>query len=429
MKHRFYGSSNSIKELPVEKPIAFSEFVSLIAMLMALVAFAINMILPAFRDMTKDLAIENENSIQLAVSLLYLGLALGQVIYGPLSDAIGRKPSIYLGLSLFMVGCMISMAANSLAVLIAGQVIQGIGLGAPRIVTLAIVRDKFEGNSMGRVMSFIMLVFILVPTISPALGQGILLVVNWRYIFITFLVLNGIMLIWLKMRLPETLMKNARIAFSTSRLRRHFMEVVKNRKAVGYTITLGLLSSAFIGYLNLSQQVFQEQYKLAELYPLYFAILSLSLGGALLTNGKLVMRFGMELMSKWALWSSSIASLAFSVVVIIYSGHPPFWALMIFMMLVLFCFGILVGNLNAMAMRPLGHIAGIGAAIIGSLSTAISVPFAILIGSSYAGSVLPMVAGFAIFGSMAVAVYYWTTKDKKVEDQIISPANSPFSAK
>ncbi|TRX57683.1 multidrug effflux MFS transporter [Fulvivirga sp. M361] len=402
-----------INKSTTQKSIPTAEFISIIAMLMALVGFSINMILPAFKDITEELALSNENRVQLMVSLLYLGLALGQIIYGPASDSMGRKSSLYLGLIVFIAGCMISFFAPTLSVLITGQIIQGIGLGAPRIVTLAIVRDNFEGDHMGKVMSFVMLVFIVVPTISPALGQGVLFVAGWRFIFIVFIILTSVMLLWVYLRLPETLEKNKRKPISFIQLKNRFLEVIKNKYALGYTIVLGLSSTAFISYLNLSQQIFQLQYGLGPLYPMYFAILSLSLGCALLVNSQLVMRFGMNYLSKSALWATSISASVFAIVTIVTNGSPPFWALMVFMMLVLFCFGILVGNLNAMALKPLGHIAGIGAAIIGSISTMISVPFSIVVGNSYSGSVLPLVLGFALFGSLALGVYYWVTKDKQ----------------
>lgn len=385
--------------------MTLGEFIALMAMLMALVAFAINMILPSFRIISEDLGLQNENSVHLIVSLLYLGLALGQVIYGPLSDSIGRKLALSFGLALFLSGCCISFFANNFTLLVIGQIVQGIGLGSPRSVTLAIVRDNFEGDKMGRVMSLIMIVFILVPTISPALGQVVIQISSWRTIFLVLIILSLIMLLWVKLRLPETLIPTRRAAFSFKKLYGDVIEVVKNKQSFGYTVTLGLVSSSFLGYLNLSQQVFQLKYELGERYPIVFAVLSLSLGAALLLNSQLVVKYGMHLMSKWALYINSTGAAVYTFVVLANSGHPPFWSLMAFMMVSLFCFGILVGNLNSMAMKPLGHIAGTAAAIVGSLATLISVPFSILIGNSYSGSLLPLVAGFAIFGILGLITF------------------------
>ncbi|OJJ22491.1 hypothetical protein BKI52_07370 [marine bacterium AO1-C] len=398
------------------KTIRDGEFITLIAFLMAMVAFAINMILPAFKDMTKDLGLNNETHIQLSVSLLYLGLAIGQVFYGALSDNTGRKRSIYIGLLLFMGGCLISFVAPNLTILIIGQIVQGMGLGAPRVVTMAIVRDNYSGNAMGRVMSFIMMIFILVPTISPYLGQSIILLTHWRVLFLVFIGLAVGMLLWLKIRLPESLDQSQRTSFSLSQVYKTILFILKTPAALGYTVVLGLFSSAFIAYLNMSQQVFQIQYDLGKQYPLYFALLSLSIGLASFTNGKWVLRYGMEKLSKVALIATCTIAIPTFLWIWFTATQPPFGFLMFFMTIVLYCFGILVGNLNSLAMKPLGHVAGTGAAIVGALSTLVSVPFAIWIGSYYAGSILPLVGGFALFGSLSLALFLKITSLKQTLD-------------
>lgn len=391
--------------IETQRKINTTEFIGLIAMLMALVAFAINMILPAFKDMTQDLGLSNQTSIQLSVSLLYLGLAAGQVFYGALSDSIGRKKSLYIGLLLFVLGCLVSFTASNLTTLIIGQVVQGIGLGAPRVVTMAIVRDSYEGNNMARIMSFIMVVFILVPTVSPYLGQSIILLAHWRVLYLVFIGLGIVMFLWTKTRLSESLSKEKRIPFSFKQLGRSIIVIIGHRQALGYTLVLGLFSSAFIAYLNMSQQVFQVQYQLGTSYPLYFAMLSLSIGAASYLNGRLVLKYGMEKLTKTALIASTLVSVPAFALIFVSGLQPSFWLLMVFMMLVLFCFGILVGNLNSLAMKTLGNVAGTGAAIIGALSTLVSVPFAILTGSYYTGSVLPLIGGFALFGSLSLVVF------------------------
>ncbi len=406
-----------------QKTISFSEFVALIALTMALVAFAINMILPALQQIGKDLALGDPNDVQLIVSLLYLGLAIGQLLFGPLSDSIGRKPSMLFGLIVFATGCLISICAESFGVLLSGQLIQGIGLGAPRIVTVAIVRDNFVGREMARVMSFIMVVFIFVPTVSPALGQAIMFNASWTAIYALLLGLTLLMLIWFHLRLAESLPRSQRTALSLARLIKELRELCNSPRAIGYTVLSGLISSAFIAYLNLSQQIFQVQYQLGAQYPFYFAILSLGLGAASLLNGRIVLRFGMTRLTKWALFTSGGVSTIFCCVAYLFLGHPPFWMLMLVMMILLFCFGILVGNLNALAMEPLGHIAGIGAAFVGSLSTFISVPVAILIGKCYDNSVLPLIVGFAICSAFSLVVFYWVNGKKRRPLEVIN--NSP----
>ncbi len=398
--------------MPEKRRVSDLEFIALIAMLMALVAFAINMILPAFSSIIKELKLTNENSVHLMVSLLYTGLAFGQIFYGSLSDSIGRKKAMYLGLMVFLIGCIISFFAKTLILLIVGQIIQGIGLGSPRVVTMAIVRDNYVGNEMGRILSFIMMIFVLVPTVSPYLGQSIINLSNWRTIFLVFIVLGLVMFCWIRLRLKESLLDTRRIVFSRKQLTKSVLLVFYDRKALGYTIVLGVFSGGFIAYLNLSQQIFEIQYGLGKRYPLIFAILSIGLGITSFINGKLVIRYGMERLSKLALTSNVIISVPFFVYVLMKDTQPPFWMFMLYMIAVLFCFGILVGNLNSMAMKTLGNIAGMGAAVVGAISTAISIPFATLIGFSYSNSVAPLVGGFAIFGIIALYKFLRTSRLK-----------------
>jgi DHA1 family bicyclomycin/chloramphenicol resistance-like MFS transporter len=182
----------------------------------------------------------------------------------------------------------------------------------------------------------------------------------------------------------------------------------------GYTVTMGLVFGAFIGYLNSAQQVFQEQYGLGILFPLYFAIFAISLGCASIANTRLVMRFGMHTLSFRALKSLAASSIIFFVVTVITAGQPPLWSLTCYFMLTFFGLGILFGNLNALAMEPLGHIAGVGAAVVGSLSTFISLLLGTFIGQIYNGTVLPLIGGFAIYSITAIIVMRWVNYTEPV---------------
>ena len=396
------------------RPIRFGEFVALMAMMISLVALSIDALLPALPEIGQALGVQRDNDNQLIISVLFLGLAVGQMIYSPLSDSIGRKPAIYAGFGLFILGCLLALLATSFPVLLIGRIMQGLGVAGPRILTVALIRDQYEGRAMARVMSFVMAVFILVPVIAPLLGQTMLIVAHWRAIFGAYLVLALIASIWFALRQPETLAPNRRLPFSLVRMALAIREIFANRIAFGYTLATGLISGAFIGYLNSAQQVFQAQYGLGRLFPLYFAILALSIGSASFLNARLVMRYGMRLLSLSALLTLGGLSLIFWVIAYVWAGHPPVWALMIYFLMSFFCIGLLFGNLNALAMEPLGHIAGVGAAVVGSLSTLISLLLGTLIGQSYNGTILPLVGGFAILSATAVVVMRWVEYRKQV---------------
>jgi DHA1 family bicyclomycin/chloramphenicol resistance-like MFS transporter len=375
-----------------------AEFVALVAMLTSLVALAVDAMLPALPQMAADLGIARDNDRQLIVSALFVGLTCGQMIYGPLSDSIGRKPAIYAGQIIFLLGSTLCLVAGDLTMMLVGRVLQGLGASGPRIVSIAMVRDKFEGAAMARVLSLVTSVFIIVPVVAPSIGQGILLLGNWHLIFVVLLLQGVIGLVWLAARQPETLPVERRAPFRPRRIAAAFSEVIRTRVSIGYTLSAGLAFGAFMGWLTSCQQVLQDQYGTGKLFPIYFATLALSLGAASVVNARLVMRLGMRRLAGTALAAKSCLSVAFLIVALATAGNPPLWALMTYLLLVFFCIGILFGNFNALAMEPLGHIAGVGAAVVGTVSNVLAFGLGTLLGQAYDGSVRPLVAGFAVLG-------------------------------
>jgi len=384
--------------------IPFGEFVALMATMTALIALSIDMILPALPAIGATLGVQRANDSQLIVSLLFLGFGVGQFFYGPVSENVGRKPAVYIGLALFSAGCLLALLARTFAVLVAGRVLQGVGVGGPRAMTIAIVRDTFEGRAMARVMSLVMAVFILVPVIAPSIGQAILGVSGWRTIFGLYLTLALVVWVWFAWRQEETLAPARRIPMSAANIMRGAREVIGNRLAVGYTVAAGLVYGAFIGYLSSVQQILQQQYALGTRFPLYFATLAIALGGSSLCNARLVVRYGMRPLAGRALVLVFVVSVVFLGIAASRAGHPPLWTLIAYLLASFFGIGLLFGNLNAMAMQPLGHIAGIGAAVVGGSQTLISLALGTVIGQSYDNTVLPLVAGFAILSALAMAV-------------------------
>lgn len=385
------------------KQISFIEFIALVAILMSLVSMTINMLLPAFHDISMDFNLESSNDVQLSISLLYLGLGVSQLFYGALSDSIGRKQTVYIGLILFCLGCLVSYLANSLNILLFGQLVQGLGLGSIRVMSVAIVRDQYNGNRMAKAMSFIMVVYILTPTISPILGKIVITLTNWRMLFLIYMFFGAFILLLFKNRMTETLPKEKQKRFTLVEVSKTLLEILKNRKSVGFTIILGLYSGVFITYLNLSQAIFEFQYNLKELYPYYFAFLALSIGLASFVNGKLVTSLGAERITKITIIISTLSSIPF--LIINYYYILPFWIFVVFMFIQLFGYGLLIGNLNAMAMSPLGHAAGLGASIVGAISTIISVPLSIYIGGFYSDTALPIILAFLIVGTISVIIF------------------------
>jgi len=256
-------------------------------------------------------------------------------------------------------------------------------------------------------MSLVTAVFILVPVIAPTLGQAVLAAFGWRAIFIVYLVMGVIATLWLAIRQEETLPEARRMPFSLPRLAAAVRTVVTSRVVIGYTIAAGLVFGAFLGYLTSAQQILQDQYALGSKFTFYFGTLAVAIGGASLANAKLVMRYGMRPLSQWALWGIFSVSVVFTGVSALSSGQPPLVLLMAYLMVSFFGIGLLFGNLTTLAMQPLGAIAGTGSAVVGATSMLISLTLGTVIGQSYDGTVLPLVAGFAVLSLCSIAAAWW----------------------
>jgi len=386
------------------------EFIALMASMMALVALSIDAVLPALNEIINGLSILESNNAQLIISILFLGLAIGQIIFGTLSDFIGRKPAVSIGILIFVLGCLISFFSNTLFIMLIGRLLQGIGLSGPRIISVALIRDQYEGAAMARIMSLIMSIFIIVPAIAPLLGECILFFMSWRYIFIISMLVGLIVLLWFVMRQPETLKLVNRKRFSIKSFINVIYQIISNRVSLGYTIVAGLVSGMFLGFLSSIQPIFFF-FNNDNLFAIGFAVLALFIGCASLVNAKLVRSFKIELIVKTALKILSIVSICFLLLSLITTLN--FWLVMTFLMLSLFCIGILFGNLNTLAMSPLGEFSGIGSSIVGSLSTFISVPFGILIGFLFNNTIVPVALCFLAFSLLSLLVVYWINKSNK----------------
>ena len=335
------------------KPLPLVEFIPLMALATALDALSIDSLLPAFPALARDLAVTSQNDVQLVVSALFAGIALGQIIGGPVSDSYGRRPAIFLGLAIFIVASFIGLVAANFPVMLFARVLQGIGASIPVVVMTALVRDLYEGAPMARIMSFIGTVFILVPILAPLAGQGILLVASWRMIFALYLVLAVMAATWFMLRQPETLPRHRRVPLSIGGILRATVEVIRHPVAFGYILAGGLLFGAFLGYLNSAQQIFQETYDVGLNFVLLFSSLAFSIGAALLINGTLVERFGMQRMSQLGMAGMTGAAIIFLPFVMAMNGVPPLWMTMAYLLSSFLCVGILFGNINALAMEPL----------------------------------------------------------------------------
>ena len=384
------------------------EFIVLMASLMSLVALSIDALLPAIKQIGISINIQQESTdSQLLITMIFLGLGFGQLISGPISDSLGRKPVIYLGFIVFVLASFICVNATTIEMMVFGRVLQGVGLSAPRTLSIAMVRDSFSGNYMAKIMSFIVVIFILVPVVAPALGKLMLDAHGWKFIFYGQLIFGFFVMLWFWKRQPETLTKEKRMKLSLNLFIEGAKEFIKHKQAVVFTLISGFVTGSFMVYLSASQLIFQVQYDLENEFPYIFAGLAISVGFATFLNGTFVMRFGMKKLVATFL-------LVFTCIPVIYmilfygKENPSISVLLIFFALQFFALGFLFGNLRALAMQPVGHIAGIGAAINGFVSTIMAVPIATFIGSYVVTTTLPLFVGFFICGILSLILLNFT---------------------
>ena len=386
------------------------EFIVLVALLNAMVAMSIDTMLPAIGLIATELGARHATDQQLIITLFFAGMTIGTLVWGPLSDSTGRKPAILVSLTLYAVGAAACLVAWNFPVLLLGRFVQGFGAAGPRIVSIAMVRDGQKGAEMARVMSFVMSVFMLVPIMAPLVGQLVLLIGSWRMIFGGFLVMAAIAAIWLARRQEETLPHEHRQQFSLASLLRAATEVVKNRVTLGYTLATGSVFGGFIAYLGTSPDIFAVQYAQGKLFALWFGFFAIGIAIAMIINGRLVLRFGMRKLSKWGLRVSMAVSALFLLLALVFGGHPPLLAMGACLFLIFFCSGMLFGNFNAIAMEPMGRIAGMAAAISGALSSLWALVLGGSAGQFYNGTVLPLAAGFAGFTVLAWVFTEWAER-------------------
>lgn len=395
---------------PPKAALSTFELVAMVASLSALNALAIDIMLPALPDIGRDFALATDNDRQLIIAAYVALFGIAQLVYGPLADAFGRRSVLLGALAIFVVGSILCIFAPTFELLLAARALQGVGAAATRVIAVAVVRDVSEGRRMAQIMSMAMTVFMVVPIIAPGIGQLILFVAPWRWIFGALLIYSFAVAAWMYWRLPETLAPENRRTFAPASIASGYAMVFRDRQMIGYMIASTFLTACLFGYITCSEQIYVDVFALGPAFPLAFAAIAIAISIGTFSNSRIVMRFGMRRIS-------NVAMLWFFVVVLLHAllawwfGNT-LWQFMSLLALGFLVFGLMTSNFNALAMANMGHIAGSASAVFGAVTATFGAILGALIARAFDGTTTPFLIGLALAALGIIAAVLWTERGK-----------------
>lgn len=396
--------NTSAASAPPHPGMGFKQFVAFIAAVMATNALAIDAMLPALPEIADSFGLPDVLQTQWVLTAYLLGFGVAQIVYGTLSDRYGRKPVLLFGLSLYVLAAVGTYFAPTFGLMIAARIVQGIGAAATRVLAVSIVRDCYAGRRMAQVMSLAMIVFLAVPVLAPSVGQIIILFAPWRWVFGVLALFGSLVLLWTVSRLPETLHPEDRRPISVDNILHAFRTVLSNRVAVGYMLAMTVVLGGLFGFLNSAQPIFAEAFGVPHLFTTIFAAIAMSMAFASLTNARLVGRIGSRRISHAALLG--FIALAMLHVLVGSLGGESLWSFVLVQAAMMFCFGLVAPNFNAMAMEPMGHVAGTASSVMGFVSTVGAALLGFWLGQRFDGSTVPLGQGMAGLGLVALVLVF-----------------------
>jgi DHA1 family bicyclomycin/chloramphenicol resistance-like MFS transporter len=392
------------------RPPRFAELVAFTAAVMALNALAIDMMLPALGAIGAELGARRPNDRQLVIVAYVVGNGIAQLAFGPIVDRFGRRPVLIGALAAYVLGSALCIAAQSFPLLLAARIFQGVSTAATRVASVAIVRDLYAGRRMAEVMSLAITVFMAAPILAPSLGQLILLAAPWRGVFVALLLYGLVIALWAALRIGETLPASSRAPLNLRRIGGAYWTFLSHRVSHGYTLASALTFGALFGYISASEQIFVETFHLGARFPLAFAAVAAALAASTLLNARIVGRIGMRPLSHGAVLAFTLANLCHFALA--RAGVENFALFMAFMMFSFFCLGLVGANMAAIALEPMGAIAGAAAAANGFAGTTLAGVVGGLIGRQYDGTATPIVGGFALVGALAFGLIAWIERGR-----------------
>jgi DHA1 family bicyclomycin/chloramphenicol resistance-like MFS transporter len=333
-----------------------------------------------------------------------IGFGAGQLVYGPLADRFGRKPILVVTLAGFVAAAIFAAGSVTFAGLLGARLLQGLMSASTRVLAVAIVRDGASGRQMARTMSIAQMIFFLVPILAPTLGQALLAFGPWRFIFYALGAFAALVLAWTLVRLPETLPIARRVPISIAALRQSYCLTLTNRFSIGYAIAASLTFGGILAFVSSAQQIFVDEFGAGDRFTLLFAVCACAMGVASFANSRLVERLGTRLISQSAVLALIVLSLVH--VVVIEAGWESLGSYIVFQALSMTCIGLCGSNFGAMAMEPVGHIAGTASSLQGFITSLGAVVVSLAIGQSYSGTTLPLAVGYLGIGIALLGIIY-----------------------
>ncbi len=382
----------------------------MVAALSALNALAIDVMLPALPDIGRDFALSNDNDRQLVIVAYVALFGISQLVYGPLADAFGRRSVLLWALGIYLVGSVLCIVAPSFELFLAARALQGIGAAATRVIAVAVVRDLTEGRRMAQVMSMAMTVFMIVPIIAPGIGQLLLFIAPWRWIFGALLLYGVGVAAWAFFRLPETLAAANRRAFAPRSIAGGYATVFSDRQTIGYMIATTFLTACLFGYITCAEQLYVDVFQLGTSFPLAFAAVAIAISLGTFANSRIVMRYGMRRISNISmLWFTAVAA---AHTLIAWAFGDSFWLFMGLLALGFCVFGLMSSNFNALAMANMGHVAGSASAVFGAVTATGGAILGGLIARAFDGTTTPFLVGVLLAGIGIILSVLWTERGK-----------------
>ena len=382
------------------------EFVAFVAALMAVNALGVDLMLPALADIGHQLAITTANHRQWIITVYMLGFGAGQLVYGPLADRYGRRPILLVTLAGFVAASIFAAGSQTFPALLGARVLQGLMSASTRVLAVAIVRDRYSGRQMARTLSVAQMIFFLVPIMAPSLGQVLLAFGPWRFIFYALATFAAVVLTWSVLRLQESLPVERRSPLSRASLGRAYRLTLTNRFSAGYAVAASMTFGGIIAFVSSAQQIFVDEFHAGERFTMLFAVCAFSMGCASFANSRLVERLGTRLISQSALLALIALSLLHLVVIGV--GRESLETYMLFQALSMTCIGLCGSNFGAMAMEPVGHIAGTASSIQGFITSVGAVVVGSIIGQAYDGTTYPLALGYLAIGVAVLGVVFFT---------------------